>query len=69
MEKRDELLLDAISNLHSLPVKEQRKLRPLLAETIDRHRKFKRDREVRDRHMDNFLNELKVLYKVLKNVK
>jgi len=63
MEKRDEQLLDAIDNIKTLPIIEQRKLHPLLHETIDRHRKLKRDREVRDKHIKSFLEELRYIKK------
>ena len=67
MEKRDEQLLDAIDNIKTLPIIEQRKLHPLLHETIDRHRKLKRDREVRDRHIKNFLKDLSYISERVKN--
>ena len=57
MEKRNELLLDAIDNFKSLPVKMQRQLRPLLEDTIDRHRLIEKNKEIIDKFFADLAQE------------
>lgn len=59
--ERDQKLLDKIANYRTLSEKEQKKVRPILIETIERHIGLQRTHEVLDEYV-TFLEEQKQEY-------
>ncbi len=57
MTPKEEALLDTISNYKTLPKKEQKRLRPLLDETIQRHKELDRSSKI----ISEFLKEYNIL--------